>query len=171
MPLSRTIRDICVPKAEYPQLPDTASLRDAFVVLRKGYVTGRRYRHLLILNERHELVGVLGIRDILRGLMPDYLRTEELGRYQAPVPDFPALTLIWAETCRTQCKEAAKKSVRGFMGPVPATLHMDDPITKAAYLMVIHDTNILPVIEGERLVGVARAIDVFNEAGRMVLDD
>ncbi len=171
MPLSKTLRDICVPLSEYPNLSDTATLHDAFAALKAGFEAGRRFRHVLVLNAQDQLVGILGMRDILRGLFPDYLRTGELSRYEAPLPDFPALTLIWAETFQSQSLEAAKRPVRDFMGAVPDRIGPDDPITKAAYLMVIHDTSMLPVVEGERLVGVVRMIDVFNEASKVVLHD
>lgn len=172
MPLSRTIREIYVPLAEYPHVADDACLRDAFVSLREGLTTGRRYRHVLVLNARRELIGILGMRDILRGLFPDFLRSEALGHHvQGPVPDFPSLTLIWAETCHQQCKEAARRPVREFMGPVPARVGVEDPITKAAYLMVIHDISMLPVTDGAALAGVVRMIDVFNQAASAVLDD
>jgi four helix bundle protein len=102
----------------------------------------------------------------------DYLRSRELHHHaEGPTPDFPALTLIWADTCATQCPEAAKKPIGDFMAKVPARLKADDPITKAAYLMVIHDTSMLPVVDSDRLVGVARVIDVFNEAAETVLHD
>lgn len=172
MPLSRSVRDIHIPLAEYPNVLDTASLHDAFIVLREGLATGRRYRHVLVLDAQHRLVGLLGMRDMLRGLFPDYLRTRELDHHaQGAVPDFPSLTLIWAQTCHSQCKQAAKKPVRDFMGTVPVEVGIDDPITKAAYLMVIRDISMLPVVEGVRLVGVVRMIDVFNEAAKAVLDE
>lgn len=172
MPLDRTVREICVPLAEYPHVGADARLRDACVSLREGLNTGRRYRHVLVLNARRELVGILGMRDILRGLFPDYLRSGVLDHHaQGPVPDFPSLTLIWAETCQQQCKAAADRPVREFMGSVPARVDIDDPITKAAYLMVIHDISMLPVTEGSALAGVVRLIDVFHEAAQAVLDD
>ena len=172
MPMSRTIREICVPLAEYPHIREDAIFRDAFSVLHAGFVAGQRFRHVLVLNAKDQLVGLLGMRDILRGMFPDYLRTHEMtSRHQGLLPDFPALTLIWAETCHTQCKEAAGKPVKGFMAPVPARVGLDDPITKAAYLMVIHDVSILPVVDGDRVAGVVRMIDVFNEAAKAVLHD
>ncbi|MEW5891617.1 MAG: CBS domain-containing protein [Pseudomonadota bacterium] len=171
MPLNQTIRDIMVPLAEYPHLHDNATLKDAFLVLREAFTTGKRYRHILVLNKQGQLIGILGMRDILRGLFPDYLRTKERSRHEGPIPDFPALTLIWAETCQSQCPAAAEHPVRDFMSPIPGQVHSDDPITKAAYLLVIHDTSMLPVVEGERLIGVVRMIDVFNEASKVVLHD
>lgn len=171
MPLTRTVKNLCIPLAEYPHLLETATLRDAFSTLLAGHTTGKRFRHVLVLNDQDQLVGILGMRDILRGLFPDYLRTQENPRHEAPIPDFPALTLIWAETCQTQCPAAAEKPVRDFMGAIPGKVGIDDPITKAAYLLVIHDTSMLPVVDGKRLVGVVRMIDVFNEASKVVLHD
>jgi CBS domain-containing protein len=171
MPLNKTIKDICVPLSEYPHLHDTATLKDAFTVLREAYTTGKRYRHILVLNDKGQLTGILGMRDILRGLFPDYLRTKEHPHHQDPIPDFPALTLIWAQTCETQCPAAAENPVKGFMGDIPGKVSIDNPITMAAYLLVVHDTSMLPVVDGERLVGVVRMIDVFNEASKVVLHD
>jgi CBS domain-containing protein len=171
VPLTKTIRDILVPLAEYPHLRDTATLRDAFATLKEGFATGKRFRHVLVLNEKAQLVGILGIRDILRGMFPEYLRTKEHAHHEAPVPDFPALTLIWAQTCETQCPVAADKMVTDFMAPVPGKVGVDDPITKAAYLLVTHDTSMLPVVDGQMLVGVVRMVDVFNEAAKVVLHD
>ena len=171
MPLTKTISDILVPLAEYPHLRDTATLRDAFAALHAGYASGKRFRHILVLNNKDQLVGILGIRDILRGMFPDYLQTHGSTRFQDPVPDFPALTLVWADTCQTQCPVAADKQVHDFMDKVPGKVGINDPITKAAYLLVIHDISMLPVVDGEKLVGVVRMIDVFNEASKVVLHD
>jgi CBS domain-containing protein len=171
MPLNTTIRDIYIPLAEYPHIRDTAILRDAYAVLHDAYKTGKRFRRMLVLDAHDQLVGVLGIRDLLRGVFPDYLRTGEHHHFQGAQPDVPALTLIWQETCATQCKEAARKPISGFMGAVPDTVKLSDPITLAAYLMVIHDTSMLPVVDGSKVVGVVRIIDVFNTASTVVLHD
>jgi CBS domain-containing protein len=166
-----TVNEVMVPLTGYPHILETATLRDAFVVLHEAFDQGRRYRHILVLDEHQRLVGLLGLRDIMRGLFPAYLRTKEHARHEAPIPDFPALTLIWQETCDTQCKEAAKNPVKGFMDKIRATIKPDSPLTMAAYLMVINDISMLPVVDNGKLVGVIRMIDVFNHAAGVVLHD
>lgn len=172
MPLTKIVRDILVPVTEYPCIDRNARLRDAFELLFEGYAGGRRFRHVLVLDDKNQLVGILGMRDMLRGLFPDYLRTAEAGRHhhETLVPDFPALTLIWAQTCEEQCLAAATKPVRDFMAPVRARLMPADPLTKAAYLLVLHEASMLPVVEDARLVGVVRIVDVFYEAAKVVLN-
>ena len=171
MSFSRTIKDIYVPLAEYPNIRDTANLKDAFAVLYGAYSSGKRFRHILVLDAQDHLVGLLGIRDLLRGLFPDYLRTAEHSHFEGAQSEFPALTLIWQETCATQCKEAAQHPIKGFMAAVPTRVKASDPVTLAAYLMVVHDTSMLPVTDGKRVVGAVRMIDVFNEASKAVLHD
>ena len=56
-------------------------------------------------------------------------------------------------------------------GAVPGTLDSGDPVTKAAYLLVNQGVSVLPVVDGELLIGVVRLIDVFKEAARVVLHD
>lgn len=173
MKIATQIRDIMVPLDEYPKVAEHSTLRDAFAALREGFAGGRRYRHLLVLDGQGQLSGILGIRDILRGLFPDYLRTGEAGRkrHDGPVSDVQALTLVWAETCHEQCPIAAARPVRDFMAPVVATVIPDDPITKAAYLMVSHDQSMLPVADAGRLVGVVRMNDVFDVATEVVFHE
>jgi len=169
MSFSTTIRDIYVPLADYPNIRDSASLRDAFAVLQGAFSSGKRFRHILVLDAHDHLIGLLGIRDLLHGLFPDFLRTGEHSHFAGAQPDVPALTLIWQETCAIQCKEAAKKPISGFMGAVPDTVKLSDPITLAAYLMVLHESSMLPVVEGRKVIGAVRMIDVFNEASKAVL--
>jgi CBS domain-containing protein len=167
----RHIQDILVPLSAYPNILDTATLRDAFAALKNGEMGDKHYRHILVLNDLKQLVGMLGLHDIIHGLFPDYLSTGKLGHFDGTQPDFPALTLIWQETCSTQFKEAANKPVREFMAPVPNTVKPDDPITLAAYLMVKHGSDVLPVVDKQQVIGVVRIPDVFEIASRAVLHD
>lgn len=169
--LKNRVRDILVPLTEYPSIRDNATLRDAFAVLQSAFSGDKRFRHLLVLDASGQLVGLLGIQDILHGVFPDYLRTGEKHHFEGAQPDFPALTLIWQETCATQCKEAAKHPIRDFMGAVPNTVKPDDPITLAAYLMVTHNSSMLPVVDREKIIGAVRMTDVFNEASKAVLHE
>lgn len=169
--LKKHILDILVPLSAYPHVRDTASLHDAFALLDNAYAKGKRYRHILVLNDKEQLVGLLGLRDILRGVFPDYLSTGKLRHFEGVQPDFPSLTLIWQETFATQCKEAAKRPIKDFMGAVPDSVKPNDPITLAAYLMVMRDRSMLPVVDDGRVVGVVRVIDVFHQTSKAVLHD
>lgn len=165
------VRDILIPIAEYPHIRRDSALRDAFVAMQRGLTTEKRFRHVLVLDEAGRLIGILGLRDILRGVFPDYLRATLPGQIRAEVvlPEYPALASFWEETFHTQCREEADKPAAPYVVPVKARVAPDDPVTKAAYLMVFTDTNMLPVVEGDIVLGVIRLVDIFTRATEVVL--
>jgi len=140
-----------------------ATLRDAFAALRKYQVDpNHTYRHILVLDETDRLVGQLGMHDLLRGLLPDFL--QEHGQFEGAQPDHSSLAMIWQDTCDTQCRKTADKPVRSYMGTVKNKVKQDDSLTLAAYFMASSSTSILPVIEDNRVIGVVHLFDVFNAA-------
>jgi CBS domain-containing protein len=169
--IASDVRDIMVPLENYPQVHEDATLRDAFAALRAGAEAGRFYRHVLVLNQHEQLIGMIGMRNLLRGLFPDYLRADEHSRFEGASSDVAGLAMLWRETCREQCQVAGTNRVRDFMSEVKATIAIDAPVTLAAYLMVSRGVSMLPVIEKDRVVGACRLPDVFNEASEVVLHD
>lgn len=164
------IKDILIPLAEYPNIRANATLRNAFAALHKYQVDSHHsYRHVLVLDETGRLVGQLGMHDLLRGLLPDFL--QQHGHFEGAQPDYPSLAMIWQDTCESQCRTAADKPVLPFMGTVKNKLKLDDTLTLAAYFMAVSRASILPVIEGNRVIGVVRLLDVFNAASKVVLHD
>jgi CBS domain-containing protein len=168
--IAKQVRDILVPLAEYPHIARDASVRDAFGKLRDTHQSaGWRFRNLLVFDADDTLVGVLGIRDLLRALMPDYLKAN-LGRhYSGSQGDDSALSIIWESSFEAKCAEVAEVSVERYMAPVLDTIPADAPLTRAAYLMVAHGVDMLPVLDGARVVGVVRIVDVFNQTAAEVL--
>ncbi|MDO9225248.1 MAG: CBS domain-containing protein [Pseudomonadota bacterium] len=169
---AESVRDILVPIANFPHVAVDASIRDAFAVLHEKHRTaGWRIRHLLVFDARRTLVGLLSIRDLLRSLMPEYLRATSARHVAEPLPDDASLSILWQDTFAAQCRLAGETRVENYMSPVLNTVKADDPLTRAAYLMVMHGIDMLPVLEGDRVIGVVRIVDVFNQAAAEVLHD
>lgn len=162
------VRDLLVPLTEYPHVRDNAAVHDAFAALQAGFAQGRRFRHVLVIDAENRLVGLLGIRDLLRAVFPDYLKSTAQEQHQGISQHFPALSTIWQDDFAAQCATQAAKSLKPYIGPIKATVAIDDPVTKAAYLMVITDSSMLPVTAGNQVVGAVRVVDVFNEAWKAV---
>ncbi len=162
--------DLLVPISGYPHISEDASVKEAFLILRHNFEGGAGYRSILVLNEKDQLKGVLGLRDLIRAIEPQFLKAIP-PQYQGAAPEYPALTLIWQELFSTQSKEAAQKPVRHIMTPVKATVSLDDSVAKIAYLILLTNSNILPVVDKGRAVGVVRLVDVFNEIAKEILTD
>lgn len=170
MSLTGTITDLTIPLADYPHVRDDASLRDVYAKLHAVCGPAQFFRTVLVLDAHERLVGVLGFRDLLHALLPDYLRQEARG-YQGVSGDISALSLLWQEDCAEQVRSAHRIPVREHISPVPATLAPDDPIAKAVFLFATISTRILPVVDGKTLIGVVRLIDVLDEVTVEVLSE
>jgi len=169
--IANQVRDILVPLDEYPTVYEDTTLHDAFAALQASRETGRRYRHILVLNQKEQLVGILGMHDLLHGLFPDYLRVGEHSRFEGATNDVANLARIWGDTLVEQSRAAAKHTVQNVMYPPKDIIGPDDPITLAIYLMVSHRTSMLPVVEHGRVIGTCRIPDVFQETCGVIFHD
>jgi Mg/Co/Ni transporter MgtE len=82
------------------------------------------------------------------------------------------LSLIWDTLFTKGTKELAEKPVSEIMVPAKHFVEPNDPITKAAYLMLHHDLVLLPVLENKKkFVGLVRMIEVFDEISSAVIKE
>lgn len=169
--ITGTVRDILVPVAEFPRIAHDASLKDAYALLHRQHTSGGwRYRHMLVFDGESKVVGIIGLVDLLRALMPDYIRaTLSQHAYSGAMVADASLSLLWQESFPAQCRQLAEVSVANHMTPVRHSVRTDDPITRAAYLMIAHHVHMLPVLEDGVVAGVVRIVDVFNQAATEVL--
>lgn len=168
--IANQIKDILVPIAEFPRIRQDATLREAFALLHKQHTSGGwRYRHMLVFDAANTVVGVLSLQDLLRALMPDYIKATMTTQHAAAQPVDASLSLLWQESFPAQCRQAAEIAVASCMTEIRYTVQASKPLTCAAYLMIAHQVHMLPVLENEQVVGVVRIVDIFNQAAAEVL--
>lgn len=113
--------------------PDTPLL-DVQKLLRK-----HGFRHLVIV-EQGKLKGVLSNRDVLQALSPFLNTTSETQR-----------------DVRTLAQPARK-----LMNKHPKTVAPDAPAQDAAHLLLHEAISALPVVEGDKLVGIITTKDLLR---------
>ncbi len=168
---SKHIRELMVPISDYPNIKYDASVKDAFAILRRNFKEGKGYRTILVLDEKNQLKGFLSLGDLIQAVEPRFLKMAKPPAYQGLAQEYPALTLIWQELFSKECREEARKPVKDVMAPIKATVTTDDSIAKVSYLMITTDSHVIPVLEKDKVVGVIRLVDVFNEIAGVVLED
>lgn len=168
MSVSGTVGDHATPLADYPHVRDNATLRDVFATLKAKYDSAEQFRSVLVLDDRDRLVGVLGLKDLLFALLPDYLKHRPT-HLEGADDDVASLAPLWQEDCAEQCRQAAAMAAGAHAQPVTATLAADAPLTTAVYLFATLGSNILPVTEAGRVTGVLRIVDVLGEVAKAVL--
>ncbi|RJQ24774.1 MAG: CBS domain-containing protein [Peptococcaceae bacterium] len=155
----RLAKEIMIPVSEYSTVRTTDTLTTAIKVLRasfkkdeRGVITG--HRSLLVLDEDNELVGILTIRSILKAI-----------EYRSLGPAWVGFTLIGSNVINKGVNMEVREVMRPVYKPYVKT---DDKVTHVTHVMLTNKTNILPVIEKGKLVGIIRAIDIFDIIGELL---
>lgn len=170
---SKVAKDVMIGIFEYPHVPYWFSISQAIRIVKVSFISTKKYPDpmaILVFDEKYNLMGTLTLRDILKGLEPTFLKPSE--KAQVPPENETALSLIWDSLFTKGTKELAEKPVSEVMVPAKYFVEPNDPLTKAAYLMLHHDLILLPVLENKKkFVGLVRMIEVFDEISNAVLKE
>ena len=122
-------------------------------------------RAVLVFDEKYQPMGMLALRDIFKGLEQRVM--EETGMAEAD----PNFAVLMGDLFGPGMREASQKPVREVMSPIKVTVHGQDPIAKAIFLMIQKNVGLLPVIQNGKVAGIVRGSDLFIEITHLVLDD
>ena len=174
MDTQKRVRDVMIPLDRYPTVRDTTTLREAVDVLEHAQieVDGRKSlpRVLLVFDAIDVMVGYVRRRDLMRGLEPKFLVVQPLA-YRKKLFDIavdPNLSELPHDRVVTGIREQASRPVSDVMQPVEIVIQANDHIMKAVYEMVSRDLSLLPVLDGQRLVGVVRSVELFHELAEVL---
>ncbi|MCD6138857.1 MAG: CBS domain-containing protein [Deltaproteobacteria bacterium] len=156
MEAAKNIKHLVIPLTDYPHMPYWGTLREAIVQLNVAYET--EHHTVLVFDEAYKLVGMLLQKDILKGLQPKFAQ-----HYQEGIPIF------WDDLLKSATQKQLDRSVKEFMSEITATIDVSDSVLKASHIMVDKDIYLLPVMEGDKLIGVVRMGDLFHEITNAVL--
>jgi len=170
----KRVRQVMIPLGQYPSLRDTATLRDAVELMETASldVDGRRSlpRVLLVFDEIEVLVGYVRRRDLMLGLEPRFLVVQPLA-YRKKLFDVavdPNLSELSHDRVIHGIREQASRPITDVMRPIETIVQADDHIMKAIYEMVSQDLSLIPVVDGKRLVGVVRSVELFHEMAQVL---
>lgn len=165
----KRVREVLIPLAQYPSLRDTATLAEAVALMESAAldVDGRRSlpRVLLVFDEIEVLVGYVRRRDLMMGLEPRFLVVQPLA-YRKKLFDVavdPNLSELSHDRVEQGIREQGSRPITDVMRPIETVVQADDHIMKAIYEMVSQDLSLIPVVDGGRLVGVVRSVELFHE--------
>jgi CBS-domain-containing membrane protein len=167
------VKDIMIPLTEYPHIPYWFSVREAIALIKSAVADPSKKvlpYLVLVFDEKYQLLGYLGMKEMLQGIEPRFLKTKETPHFMGPEAVDLTLGTLWKDLFSRRCKEEAKKPVREVMAPIRATIRATDPIAKAAYVMLHTDTWIIPVMDDKHVAGIARLVDIFKELTAQVLE-
>ena len=166
--------DIMIPVDEYPHVLHTDTIRQAVELMAQAHLEVARRkglpRALLVFDDEGHALGIVRRRDIFRGLEPKFLRMVSVPqRKQLIEIDIdPELFDLSTQRVGKAIREQAALPVVEIMQPFAATVEHNDHLSKVIYKMLSRNLSLIPVLKDERVVGVVRTVDVFQEVAALL---
>ncbi len=151
---AKSVKDLMIPLEDYPHVPHWFTLRQVAVIVREAaikYQGAFEPRAVLVFDEKYRLLGILTLKDIIRGLEGDILGG----------PGGEGLS--WKDLVGPELKRQAQKQVSEVMSPFQVTVEVSDSLVRALYLMLRENVERIPVLEENRVSGMIRLADLFKE--------
>jgi CBS domain-containing protein len=168
MPNDKKVKDLMIPLEDYPHIPYWFTLRQSMAIIREASIKFEgsfEPRAVLVFDEKYQLMGMLTLRDIIKGLEPKFLKETHLVKMD------PSLTVLLGDLLGPNLKEASQRPVSEVMSPIQATVDGEAPIVKALYVMIKENVGLMPVIQDNKVAGMIRLSDLFGEIAQLVLGD
>jgi len=165
---TKRVKELMIPLEDYPHIPYWFTLRQAMAIVREANIKFEgtfEPRAVLVFDEKYQLMGILTLRDIIRGLEPRFMQESGL------IKSDPNLALLMGDLFGPGMREASQKPVSEVMSPIKITVQGSDPIAKAIFLMIKEGVGMMPVIQDSKVAGMIRLSDLFKEISDLVLGD
>jgi CBS domain-containing protein len=158
-----------VPIDKYAVTTVARSLKEAVARLEEGFLKedpGERHRTLLVLDVSGKLVGTIDFRRIIEVLIPECSeklrkRLEDLGLALMSVRSPEEDSEDAGSRFRDRVLKNAETKVGDIMLKTRGSTQVDADLLDAIKIKCSNKLTVLPVYDGDRLVGVLRDVDVF----------
>jgi CBS domain-containing protein len=168
MPNETKVKDLMIPLEDYPHIPYWFTLRQAMAIVREASIKFEgtfEPRAVLVFDEKYQLMGMLTLRDIIKGLEPKFLKETALIKADL------SLTILTKDLFGPGIKEASQKAVSEVMSPIKVMVSAEDPIAKALFLMIKENVGMMPVMQEKKVAGMIRLSDLFKVISDVVLGE
>jgi len=170
--LDKKVKDLMIPIKDYVVTSPEKTLQETILDMRKVYCeveTGKcteaGHRTGLVMTD-NKLVGIVDFQSIMRALMPEIAGklSDKLAALGISIA-FAEADAHDLDAAKAGFKERVLQNARTKVGDVMLKLRgqieSDAEIMKALKLMYKNKVTVLPVFEGDKVVGVLRDSDLF----------
>jgi signal-transduction protein with cAMP-binding, CBS, and nucleotidyltransferase domain len=162
MPDEKKVKDLMIPLEDYPHVPHWFTLQQAVLIAREASIKFEgsfEPRAVLVFDEKYQLLGIMTLKDIVRGLEGELLRGKD--------PDRNAIA--WETLLGAELKQQAQKPVSEVMSSFEVTVDTEDSPAKALALMLREGVDRIPVLAEGRVAGLIRLSDLFREISQALI--
>ena len=143
-------KDVMV--TSFDRIHQDAPIEDAINMILNGKIrkTGHKTISLIVVDDYGQMVGVISMYDILFHLRPDFLNLS-----------VDANTLLWKGQLRRLIEDLKNKKVNQLMSVNVMSAALDEHIIVILDKMVKNKFRRLPVLEGNKPIGIIYLSDVY----------
>jgi len=174
------VKDLMVPLDQYVCVSEEATLFEAVVELEKAQAKYKAkscpYRAVVVCDKQGNVIGKLSQLDVLRSLEPRYSELSDLKHVSGfgLSAEFMRSMMQKYDLWKAPLEDLCRKASRVRVGSIVASplegevIEEGATLDKAVHQMIMGHHQSLLVISRERVVGILRLTDVFEEvSGRI----
>ncbi|MBU2648352.1 response regulator, partial [bacterium] len=163
-------RDIMISIADYSTVSVNATVREALDKLMTSFkslvssnlIMETGHRSLLVLDDKQDLVGILSIMDLIKGVLPAYISASQSDKLQS-IRYSPMFWGGWDGLFSIQMKTLADKKVGELMSEPPPMIDENTNLMQVADLIFKKQKRRLVVTSENKVIGIIREQDLFFE--------
>ena len=114
------------------------------------FMLKHRLNSLPVVDDEDKVIGIITQADIFRTILPSYDETHEEEAF------------LNFDQIEKRAEDAAMRKVEDVMSTPAITVDEDTPVVKAGSIMLLKGIKQLPVLRGERPVGVVTFTDILE---------
>ena len=138
--------------------PDIIRTSDTFENLIK--ILGEvKYHVVFVVDEEDKLVGIVTEGDIIKVLIPKYVTVDE-----------SLISVMDVNYFERKCKERKDLSITEIMSKTTFSVREEDPIIKAAALMVVNKIHTIPVVRESKIVGIVSRLTLIKHITKVLTE-
>ena len=176
------VKDLMLHLSEYATVSKDATLSEAVMALKKaqkGFDKSRyQHRAVMVLDETGNVIGKIGLTDILKALEPKYdqMLSDKgpwhVGFTRAFQKSMLEKLRLWDAPLEHVCRKAGQIKVASIIKPFTESEYIEVSATldEAIHQLVIgHHQSLLVIREDKKIIGILRLTDVFEAVSEAIL--
>ena len=146
------IKDIMDPS------PDIIRTSDTFERLIK-ILDEVKYHVVFVVDKEDKLVGIVTEGDIIKVLIPKYVTVDE-----------SLISVMDVNYFERKCRECKDLTINEIMSKTTSLVREEDPIIKAAALMVVNKIHTIPVVRDSKIVGIVSRLTLIKHITKVLTE-
>ena len=138
--------------------PDLIRTSDTFEHLVK-ILDEVKYHVIFVVDKEDKLVGVVTEGDIIKVLIPKYLTVDK-----------SLISVMDVNYLERKCLESRNLTIDEIMSKTTFTVGEEDPIIKAAALMIVNRIHTLPVVRNNKVIGIVSRLALIKHITKVLTE-